>query len=152
MGRQPERLAGAHRRASSEVGLARQIGTRRPALVLLRQWAVCRVLTLGFLQLPIHLAAAYLLATPAAPKQVGRRVLGPRNRLRVSRLPKTPALPGLLRRVPVELLRTRRTDSQLALEFHQAAMSGPVARGATPETCGGTLTWPAVEFAFGPAA
>jgi hypothetical protein len=108
------------------------------------------VLTRGSRQLPIRLAAAYLLATPAALKKVGRRVLGPRNRLRVSRLPKTRALPGLLRRVPVELLRTRRTDSQLALEFHQAAMSGPVAHGAIPETCGATPTWSAVEFTFGP--
>jgi hypothetical protein len=51
----------------------------------------------------------------------------------------------------VELLRMRQTDSQLALEYYRAAMSGPVAHGATPETCGATLTWPAVEFAFGPS-
>jgi hypothetical protein len=49
----------------------------------------------------------------------------------------------------VELLRMRRTDSQLALEYYQAAMSDPVAHGVTPEKCGDTLTWPAVEFAFG---
>jgi hypothetical protein len=91
-------------------------------------------------------------ATPAAPKQGGRRVLWPRNRMRESRLLRTPSLPKWLRRVPVELLRMRRTDSQLALEYYQAATSGPVAHGATPETCGGaTLTWPAVEFAFGPS-
>ena len=46
----------------------------------------------------------------------------------------------------------RRTDSQLALEYYQAATSGPVAHGATPETCGATITWPAVEFGFGPSA
>ena len=113
------------------------------------------MLTQEFLQLPIHLPVAYLLvysvrpATPAAPKQSGRRVLRARNRLRVERLLRTPALPGSLRRVPVELLRMRRTDSQLALEYYQAATS--VAHGATPETCGATLTWPAVEFAFGPS-
>jgi len=43
----------------------------------------------------------------------------------------------------VELLRMRRTDSQLALEYYQAAMSDPVAHGVTPEKCGDTLTWPA---------
>src|ERR1700722_20107823 len=46
----------------------------------------------------------------------------------------------------------RQTDSQLALEYYRAAMSGPVAHGATPERCGATLTWSAVEFAFGPSA
>jgi hypothetical protein len=133
--------------------LARQIRTARPALVRppwVRQQAACRVLTQEFPQLLIHLPVAYLLA---APKQGGRSVLWPRNRLRVSRLLRTtPSLPGWLRRVPVQLLRMRRTDSQLALEYYQAAMSGPVAHGATPETCGAPLTWPAVEFGFGPSA
>ena len=109
------------------------------------------MLTQEFLQLLlIHLAVAYLLATPAAPKKGSRSVLWPRNRLRVSRLLRTPSLPSWLRRVPVELLRMRRTDSQLALEYYQAATRGPVAHGATPETCGALLTWPAVEFGFGP--
>jgi hypothetical protein len=114
--------------------------------------------TQEFLQLLIHLPVAYLLvysarlATPVAPKQGRRRVLWARNRLRVSRLLRTPSLPRWLRRVPVELLRMRQTDSQLALEYYRAAMSGPVAHGATPERCGATLTWPAVEFAFGPSA
>jgi hypothetical protein len=112
------------------------------------------VLTQEFLQLLEHLPVAYLLvysvrlATPVAPNQSGRRVLWARNRLRVSRPLRTPSLPKSLRRVPVELLRMRRTDSQLALEYYQAATSGPVAHGATPERCGATLTWPAVEFAF----
>jgi hypothetical protein len=108
------------------------------------------VLTQEFLQLLEHLPVAYLLvysvrlATPVAPNQSGRRVLWARNRLRTSSLPKS------LRRVPVELLRMKRTDSQLALEYYQAATSGPVAHGATPERCGATLTWPAVDqFARG---
>jgi hypothetical protein len=37
-------------------------------------------------------------------------------------------------------------------EYYQEATSGPVAHGFTPATCGTTLTWPAVEFAFGPSA
>jgi hypothetical protein len=149
--RQPERLAGAHRRASSEAGLARQIRTARPALgrpPWVRVQVACRVLTQEFLQLLIHLPVAYLLATPTAPKKGGRGVLWPRTRLRERRLLRTPSLPIWFRRVPVQLLRMRRTDSQLALEYYQAATSGPVAHGATPETCGATLTWPAVEFAF----
>ena len=114
--------------------------------------------TQEFLQFLIHLPVAYLLvysarlATPVAPKQGGRRVLWARNRLRVSRLFRTRSLPTSLRRAPVELLRMRRTDSQLALEYYQAATSGPVADGATQETCGALLTWPAVEFAFGSSA
>jgi hypothetical protein len=44
----------------------------------------------------------------------------------------------------------RQTDSQLALEYYQAATRGPVAYGATPETCGATLTWPGVEFGLRP--
>jgi hypothetical protein len=113
---------GAHRRASSEAGLSQQIRTPRPVLVRppwVRQQAACRVLTQEFPQLLIHLAVAYLLATPAAPKQGGRSVLWPRIRLRASRLLRTPSLPRWLRRVPVELLRMRRTDSQLALEYYQ---------------------------------
>jgi len=46
----------------------------------------------------------------------------------------------------------KRTDSQLALEYYQAAPRGPVAHGATPETCCAPLTWAAVEFAFGSSA
>ena len=107
------------------------------------------MLTQESLQLLIHLPVADLLATPVAPNQSERRVLWARNRLRVSRLLRTPSLPRSLRRVPVELLRMRQTDSQLALEYYQAAMSDPVAHGATPETCGAPLTWPAVEFGFG---
>ena len=110
------------------------------------------MLTQEFLQLLIHLPVAYLLASPTAPKKGGRGVLWPRTRLRERRLLRTPSLPIWFRRVPVQLLRMRRTDSQLALEYYQAATSGPVAHGATPETCGATLTWPAVEFAFGPSA
>jgi hypothetical protein len=101
------------------------------------------------IQLLIHLPVAYLLvysvrlATPVAPNQSGRRVLWARNRLRESRPPRTPSLPKSLRRVPVELLRMRRTDSQLALKYYRAATS---ARGHTGEMRRHAHT--AVEFAF----
>jgi hypothetical protein len=65
---------------------------------------------------------------------------------------RTLALPKSLCHVPVQLLRMKRTDSQLALEYFQVATNGRVEHDTTPETCGATPTWPAVEFAFGPSA
>jgi hypothetical protein len=80
--RQPERLAEAHRRASSEAGSPRQIRTPHSASVAAwvrdREQPACRVLTLEFLQFLIHLPVACLQKTPVAPKQAkqgGHKVL-----------------------------------------------------------------------------
>jgi hypothetical protein len=109
------------------------------------------VLTREFLKLPLYLPVAYLLAASVAPRlpRLGKRSpLRHRNRLRGSQknrrhprlawrsLLRTAFLPGLLRRVPVELTHMRRTERRRASEYqsgNEAVVNGPIAHVAIPE-------------------